>query len=518
MTRDTLKVAAGLLGVLVLWEAVGLLTARQHSILPPPSEIIAQYWQDRDIYPLHLAATVRTAAAGFLIGNTVAILAALAFSRLPLVEQLFRGVNITLFTVPAIVIGPIFVLVLPGDLPQIILSAVLVYFPTMAAMLIGLRDIDPRHRDLVRFYGGGEGALMRFVRLRASLPSLFAGLRVAASLAVLGAILGEFGSGTRWGLGTFLLGSLSQGNAARLWGIGLAATALAMVGYGIFAFAGARLLESTTQVTIAADKLPDRIGGGRGRRRTARRAFIVAAAILLPFLLWGALIKLTGLSPIIAPGPVETLGYLFTAPAAAEARAPLLAAVGATRAAAPRGRASGRAPAVVLAARAVLPPRRAQGVLPVALVAQNIPLVALVPIVLLLFGRDTLASVFMAVLVVFFPAYVLLSQGFATVPRAARDLVATYGGGRLKELGFISVPFSIGYLFTAAKLVAPQALLGVMVAEWLLSGRGLGNLLNISRGTLDYEMIWAGAMVSILISVAAYQAVAAIERLQASRR
>jgi ABC-type nitrate/sulfonate/bicarbonate transport system permease component len=57
-----------------------------------------------------------------------------------------------------------------------------------------------------------------------------------------------------------------------------------------------------------------------------------------------------------------------------------------------------------------------------------------------------------------------------------------------------------------------------MVAEWLLSGRGLGNLLNVSRGTLDYEMIWAGAMVSILISVAAYQAVAAIERLRASRR
>ena len=56
--------------------------------------------------------------------------------------------------------------------------------------------------------------------------------------------------------------------------------------------------------------------------------------------------------------------------------------------------------------------------------------------------------------------------------------------------------------------------LGVMVAEWLLSGRGLGNLLNVSRGNLDYDMIWAGAMVSILISVAAYQAVVALESLR----
>ncbi len=119
----------------------------------------------------------------------------------------------------------------------------------------------------------------------------------------------------------------------------------------------------------------------------------------------------------------------------------------------------------------------------------------------------------MAVLVVFFPAYVLLSQGFALTPHAARDLVRAYGGGRFKELRLIATPYSISYLFAAAKLVAPQALLGVMVAEWLLSGRGLGNLLNVSRGNLDYDMIWAGAMVSILISVAAYQSVAALERL-----
>ena len=74
------------------------------------------------------------------------------------------------------------------------------------------------------------------------------------------------------------------------------------------------------------------------------------------------------------------------------------------------------------------------------------------------------------------------------------------------------MPYSIGHLFAAARLVAPQALLGVMVAEWLLSGVGLGNLLNVSRGGLDYDMIWAGALISILISVAAYEAVGLVER------
>jgi ABC-type nitrate/sulfonate/bicarbonate transport system permease component len=52
-----------------------------------------------------------------------------------------------------------------------------------------------------------------------------------------------------------------------------------------------------------------------------------------------------------------------------------------------------------------------------------------------------------------------------------------------------------------------------MVAEWLLSGRGLGNLLNSSRGLLDYDMVWAGAVISVLIAVLAYEAISLIERM-----
>jgi ABC-type nitrate/sulfonate/bicarbonate transport system permease component len=95
--------------------------------------------------------------------------------------------------------------------------------------------------------------------------------------------------------------------------------------------------------------------------------------------------------------------------------------------------------------------------------------------------------------------------------------VQVYGGSRTKELFFVSVPYAASYLFAAAKLVAPRALLGVMVAEWLLSGKGLGNLLNASRGLLDYDMVWAGAVVSILISVASYEAVSLIERFFITR-
>ena len=76
----------------------------------------------------------------------------------------------------------------------------------------------------------------------------------------------------------------------------------------------------------------------------------------------------------------------------------------------------------------------------------------------------------------------------------------------------MTVPASMPYFFAAARLTAPRALLGVMIAEWLATGTGLGNLLNQSRGYLDYGMIWTVTAVSVIISVIFYQFVVLAER------
>jgi ABC-type nitrate/sulfonate/bicarbonate transport system permease component len=76
----------------------------------------------------------------------------------------------------------------------------------------------------------------------------------------------------------------------------------------------------------------------------------------------------------------------------------------------------------------------------------------------------------------------------------------------------VTLPAAMPWLFAAIRLTAPRALLGVMIAEWLATGRGLGNLLNQSRGYLDFGMIWAVAVVSVLISVGIYLAAGAVEK------
>lgn len=512
MSGPALKRLAITVAALIVWEIAGRLQLVAGRAFPPPGAIVADWITHAEVYVLHAATTLRSAALGFLFGTAIAILAGIVFAQAPIVERITRGISITLFAVPPITIGPILVILFSGAVPQIILAAMTVYFPTMVATLIGLRDVDPRPIDVVRAYGGSNLAVLRFVRLRAALPSILSGLRVAAPAAMLGAILGEFGAGTRWGLGSFLLGSLGQGDPARIWGIGLAATALAAIGYVGFGLAGRAALGRTTQVTVAANSAPDRLGAGP-LLRPAQRVLVSLAALAAPFLVWWLLLKLLGLNPIVARDPLATFQYLFLAEKAGAAQASLLAAFAETLPVAALGMVLGLAAAFALAAPSVLRPAIAAALMPASLVLQTMPLVALTPIVVLIFGRDLAAILAVTVSVVFFPAFVTLAQGLAQVPQGALDVVRTYGDRPMRSLLLVSVPFALPYLFAAARLVAPRALLGAMIAEWLATGTGVGQLLNASRGMLDYGMIWATAFVSVVVAVLAYQCVVLVERL-----
>jgi hypothetical protein len=79
-------------------------------------------------------------------------------------------------------------------------------------------------------------------------------------------------------------------------------------------------------------------------------------------------------------------------------------------------------------------------------------------------------------------------------------------------LRYVAVPHAIPYLLTAARLAAPRALLGVMIAEYLATGTGLGNLLNDSRGRMEYGMIWTVSAVAVLVAVIITAAVGMAER------
>jgi ABC-type nitrate/sulfonate/bicarbonate transport system permease component len=495
--------------LLAVWEFLGRFHLIAQGALPAPSAILTQWWQDRAVYPPHVWATLEPALIGFVIGDAIAAAAALAFVLLPTFEGLMRGFNIALFGIPPIALSPVLVITLPGHWPQIVLAAVGVYFPTMVMTLLGLRDIDPRPIDVIRSYGGGEVAVLRWLRLRSCLPGFLSGLRVAAPAAILGAILAEFGSGARWGLGSFLLGSLGRGNPARIWGIGLTATLMAALAYGACALLGRRFSASMTAVTIASGSMQARPASTVSSRVV--RVLLAIGAFLAPFLIWWAVLKGFGVSPVIARTPLGVWDYLVNAPDAADSRAAIRQALQESLPLAGVGLAMALSVALALAVMGMIWRNLTALLMPAALILQTMPLVALTPMIVLLFGRGIAATLVVTVIVTFFPAFITIAQGLNRVPKASLDLLDVYGAGRLQKLRMVSLPMSLPYLCAAARLVAPASLLGVMIAEWLATGYGLGNLLNTARGELDYGMIWAVAFIAVAVSVGFYQLVKLVE-------
>lgn len=500
----------GLLCLLALWELAGRLRWVGDGALPAPSQILLQGWADRADYPAHVLGTLRTSALGFVAGNLVALAAGLLMVWWRPAQRLLGGLNVAVFAMPPIALVPVLVIALDGDTARVVLGALSVYYPTMVAVVLGLTQVDPRLCDLVRVYGGGDAAVLRWVRLRSGLPTLLSGLRVAAPAAVLGSLLAEFGSGGTAGLGTYLIGSLGRADPARLWGIGLTATAISAAAYLAVGWVARRFAGNTQPATLGVGQ----VAGGTDGSPWSRLA-LGLAALAVPLLIWAAAVWLAqqgGVSEVVVRGPWGVLEHLFASDDAADNRLRLGQALAETVPQALAGMALGLLVAFALAVLTTVWRSLGDTLLPVSLVTQSMPLVALAPLIVLVFGRDTAGILAITVSVTFFPAFVTIAQGLQNVPVLAHDLVRAYGGGQRVWLRRVAVPWATPYLFAAARLAAPRALLGVMIAEWLATGTGVGNLLNESRGMLDYGMIWSVSLVSVLVAVALHAAIAALER------
>jgi ABC-type nitrate/sulfonate/bicarbonate transport system permease component len=233
--------ALGPVALLLVWELVGRTVFADSRVVPPPTAIVKQLLDDGlTFYWPNIRTTLREAGLGWLWGNAIAVVLAVVFVQIPLIERALLQLALASYCLPVIAIGPVLAVLFSGDTSKVILAALSVIFTTLVGALVGLRSADRTSLDLIRAYGGGSWTQLWTVRLRASLPSLFAGLRIAAPAAMLGAIIGEY-LGAESGLGVAMINSQQSLAVERTWAIALVATALSGAAYGLTALVG-RLL------------------------------------------------------------------------------------------------------------------------------------------------------------------------------------------------------------------------------------------------------------------------------------
>jgi ABC-type nitrate/sulfonate/bicarbonate transport system permease component len=152
-----------------------------------------------------------------------------------------------------------------------------------------------------------------------------------------------------------------------------------------------------------------------------------------------------------------------------------------------------------------------QAFMPVALMLRSVPLVAMAPLITLIFGRGIMAVAVIGGIVCFFPALVNIMHGFRSTPSSRLELMQAYGASRWTELRKVLLPSALPSIFASLRINVPAAVIGALLAEWLATGKGSGQEMLTVQNTFDYGELWSAVVLVTLVSVIAYSIVGAVE-------
>ncbi|WP_270935964.1 ABC transporter permease [Falsiroseomonas oryzae] len=230
------------------WQTLAGTMSFARPLLPAPHQVAEEVWRTAFATPLtsrrslllHAWITLEAALAGLAIGVAAGVLVAAAIVHVRALQRSLMPWIIASQAIPVLALAPIVIVALgtlglEGLLPKAIIAAYLCFFPVTIAMAKGLEAADPLARDLMRTYSASRAQVFWKLRLPASLPFLFASLKVAAAASVVGAIVAELPTGAQAGLGARLLAGSYFGQPLQIWAALVAAAVLSASLFGVLA-------------------------------------------------------------------------------------------------------------------------------------------------------------------------------------------------------------------------------------------------------------------------------------------
>jgi putative hydroxymethylpyrimidine transport system permease protein len=196
---------ATLAGLLLAWQAVVWLAAPPPYLLPGPLAVAAAWGGQAGLLLRQAAVTLLEILSGLAAGVALGCTSALVIGYWRAARRWLMPLLVVSQAIPVFALAPLLVLWLGyGLASKVAMAALIIYFPVTASLIDGLRRTDPGWLDLAATMGGSRWAVLRQVRLPAALPALASGIRIAAAVAPIGAVIGEWvGSGA--GLGYLML-------------------------------------------------------------------------------------------------------------------------------------------------------------------------------------------------------------------------------------------------------------------------------------------------------------------------
>jgi len=205
-------VVLALVVFLAAWKAIVVVGGYPPFILPPPESVAARFvdaWASGVIGP-HAAATLVEIALGFAVGAGLALAVGYLLARSALAERLLSPYLVAAQATPILALAPLLALWFgPGLTSKVVICALIVFFPVAVATMVGIRSVDARLLELARSLRATRRQVVLTLEIPAALPNILGGMRVGVTLAVVGAIVGEW-AGAERGLGVLV--NLARGS------------------------------------------------------------------------------------------------------------------------------------------------------------------------------------------------------------------------------------------------------------------------------------------------------------------
>ena len=245
-----------LVAFLVLWQGIIWVSGYPPFIIPPPMAVVKRLGDlvANGTLWFHAGLTLREVLAGLGLGTLVATVLGYVLAHSPLAERVLAPFIIASQSVPTVAIAPLLVIWFgTGLLSKVLVCALIVFFPILVNTVVGLRTVERGLRDLMRTLESSRWQTVWLLELPAALPVLLGGLKVGATLAVIGAVVGEFVAADR-GLGYLLKAGQQVYDTPQVFvGIG-ALVVLAQALYGAVALAERGLLRWRGESSLGGTK------------------------------------------------------------------------------------------------------------------------------------------------------------------------------------------------------------------------------------------------------------------------
>jgi NitT/TauT family transport system permease protein len=245
-TNSRLRLAPvlGVGAILALWQLVTTLQLYPAFIIPAPAEVLAEFREalaDGRLW-LHTTTTLGQMLIGLAVGLTAAVALGYAIAKSRSLEDALSPIIVAFQSTPVVAYAPLLVIWFgSGPTSKVITSALIVFFPMLMNTIVGVRGVPVSLRELMRSLRATRWQMFTRLEIPAALPVLFGGLKVSATLAVIGAVVGEFVSSNA-GLGFLINTARSQYNTPLVFVAVLMLALIARLMYGLIALLERRAL------------------------------------------------------------------------------------------------------------------------------------------------------------------------------------------------------------------------------------------------------------------------------------